>query len=469
MSNASSIDHVIMVVFENRSFDHLLGWMSHPKYGGSGAIEGLTGDLDAGTGELANPAYGNPALLKTFRPFFAEADETLATDLPHGRGEVHTQMAFTQVTNTFSMQGFAASYFHQNPMQAGPSATRPDCMRMLAPSAAPVTAFLARNYCVCDHWFTPIPTDTHPNRMMALAGYSEIEGTSSLEPDEDLVFDWAERKGIPWRVYSDDFSYMMCLGRRGVDVLAQRAINGSYRSFSSFARDYQFETKFPAITLIEPAFSDDPFATEPNDNHPPLQMGPGESFLLKIYNVFFGTRLARERFAKTLLLVYYDEHGGFFDHVSPLAVATPSGRTGSKAKWPTFTTTGPRVPAIAVSPLIDPGVFKGNLDHTSVLRFLGERFARDGLYSAEVTARHATPGAELRSAGDVVNRATPRAVPSPPNFGGFASVSFPSGRAAITDGQLAFLHARMAAQQDSTADLAQAHPDHFFGVTASPL
>jgi phospholipase C len=307
MSNSDAIEHVILVLLENRSFDHVLGWMSHPKYGGDTRIEGLTGDIDPGTGELVLENYRNPALLQTFRPFFVEVDEPLAGDLPHGRDEVTTQMAHSPVTGSFAMRGYAASYFHENPVQAGPFVTKPDCMRMLTPKAIPVTAFFARNFAVCDHWFTPIPTDTHPNRMMALSGYSEIEGTSTLEPDQFLVVDWAEENKVSWRVYSDDFSFMMCMKKgiafRGIEVLKERALNGKYRGFSAFAHDFQHDNDFPKVTLIEPAYSDDPFAMEPNDNHPPLPMGPGESLLLKLYSALLGTDLARKRFDKTLVLV----------------------------------------------------------------------------------------------------------------------------------------------------------------------
>lgn len=469
MSNSDAIEHVIVVLFENRSFDHLLGWMSHPSYGGNADIEGLTGAINPSTGELMADAYQNPALMQTFRPFFTEDDIPLAGDLPHGRDEVAQQLAHSPVTGSFLMRGFAASYFHENPVQAGPFVTKPDCMRMLTPKSIPVTSYLAKNYVVCDHWFTPIPTDTHPNRMMSLSGYSEIDGTSSLEPDQYLVVDWAEDKGIPWRVYSDDFSFMMCMKNqttgafRGINVLKERAINGKYRSFSSFAHDYQYDTSFPSVTLIEPSYLDDPLAMEPNDNHPPLPMGPGEAFLLKIYNVFFGTQLARDRFDKTLLLVYYDEHGGFFDHVEPLKLLTTSGRAGTATKWLSFTTTGPRVPAIVISPRVDPGVFKKNLDHTSLLRFLAERFTPGSEFNPEVTARHAagvTGG--LCSLGEVINRSDARSPAPPPTVGMLPTVSYPNGRPATTPGQQAFLDARIRFQQTATDDMAAAHPETFF-------
>jgi phospholipase C len=445
--------------------------MSHPKYGGDSRVEGLTGDIDPTTGELMGEAYQNPALLQTFRPFFTEEDVPLASDLPHGREEVARQMGMSPVTGSYSMRGFAASYFHEHPEQAGPYVTKPDCMRMMTPKAIPVTAFLAKNFMVCDHWFCAIPTDTHPNRMMALSGYTEIDGTSSFEPDQYLVVDWAEANNVPWRVYSDDFSFMMCLkdkttgALRGVNVLKERATNGKYRGFSSFAHDFQYDKDFPKVTLIEPAYSDDPLAMEPNDNHPPLPMGPGEAFLLKIYNAFFGTQLARERFNKTLMLVYYDEHGGFFDHVPPIKVLTPSGRAGTGTQWLSFSTTGPRVPAIVVSPRVNPGVFKNNMDHTSALRFLAERFTPSKPFNAEVTARH-TPraGEGLASLGNVIDRSDARAVPAPPSVGMLPTASYPNGRPAKTPGQEAFLNARKHFHEDAHDETAAAHPEAFFAL-----
>jgi phospholipase C len=469
MSKACAIEHVVLVLFENRSFDHLLGWLSHPRHDGNTAVEGLTGDVDLNTDELLCEDYRNPACFNIFRPYFVDKDEQLACDLPHGRDEVARQMAHSPVTGAYSMRGFAASFFHEHPEQAGPNVTKADCMRMLGPNAIPVTSFLARNFTVCDHWFSPIPTDTHPNRMMSLSGYTEIDGTSSLEPDQDLVIDWADRNGIGWRVYSEGFSYLMCLrdratgAMRGMSVLAQRATNGNCRSFASFAHDLQYDDDFPSLSLIEPGYSDDPFEMEPSDNHPPLQVGPGEAFLLKIYSAFFQTRLARQRLDKTLLLVYYDEHGGFFDHVPPLTVLTPSGRLGSNTNWPSFSTTGPRVPAIVVSPLADAGVFKQNLDHTSVLRFLAERFTPGKPFNDEVAKRHAPRIGGLVSLGNVITRSSPRPVPDPPAVGMLPTLSRPNGLPVTTPQQQAFAQAHHDLDQ---TQLAKVHPESFFARPA---
>ena len=458
-----AVKHVILVLLENRSFDHLLGWMSHPRYDNNSDVEGLSGAVDP-SGELQDPSYQNTALLRVFRPYFADQDEPLASDLPHGRDEVARQLAHSAVTGSRTMRGFASSYFHEYPALGGPNVTQVDCMRMLGPDAIPVTAFLARNFTTCDHWFAPIPTDTHPNRMMALSGYTEIQGTSTLEPDQELIVDWAQKNGVSWRLYSEGFSYLMCLrdasgALRGMKILEERAKGGTCRSFSSFARDLQDDPDFPSVTIVEPGYSDDPFETSPCDNHPPLPMGPGEAFLLKIYEAFFQTELARKRLDESVIVVYYDEHGGFFDHVPPLTVLTPSGRDGSATAWPSFTTTGPRVPAIVVSPLAEQGVFKQNLDHTSVLRFLAERFTPGVPFNPEVARRHAARVGGLSSLGGVLTRSTPRPVPNPPAVGMLRTVSRPNGAPVQTPQQEIFAAVHRELDQEQ---LAIAHPASLF-------
>lgn len=465
MANTDAIKHVILVLMENRSFDHLLGWMSHPRYDGNTDVEGLTGEVNQND-ELTTASYANPANFTSFRPYFYDKDEPLACDLPHGRDQVARQMAHSPVTGDFLMNGFASSYFNEHPEQAGPNVTRADCMRMLGPKAVPVTAFLARNFTVCDHWFSPIPTDTHPNRMMSLSGYTEIAGTSSLEPDQELVIDWADKNNISWRVYSEGFSYLVCLknrdtgAMRGLSVLAQRALpNGTFRNFSSFAKDLQNDADFPSVTILEPGYADDPFESEPSDNHPPLPMGPGEAFLLKIYSAFFKTELARKRFDQTIIVVYYDEHGGFFDHVKPLTILTPSGRLGTNTQWPSFTTTGPRIPGLVISPLAEQAIYKENLDHTSVLRFLAERFTPSVPFNPEVAKRHAPRTNGLTSLGNTITRSVPRAIPDPPSVGMLTTVSRPNGIPVTTEQQQLFAQAHAALDQEH---IATAHPESLF-------
>src|SRR2546426_6398995 len=91
---AGAVDTIVLVMLENRSFDHLLGWMSLPPYGNRTDIEGLKGRIDSTTRELTNPAYRNRARNQVWRPYMAEKDVCLASDLPHGRNGVRMQMHY---------------------------------------------------------------------------------------------------------------------------------------------------------------------------------------------------------------------------------------------------------------------------------------------------------------------------------------------------------------------------------------
>src|SRR5262249_10124242 len=264
------------------------------------------------------------------------------------------------------------------------------------------------------------------------------------------MFDWmTNNTEATWRVYSDGFSFCSLMLNRLPATLTDK---GHYRRFHDFANDFQNDPNFPQVVLIEPQFADDPFASVPHDNPPPFPIGPGEGFLLQIYQALCGTPAARRRWNETMLVVYYDEHGGFFDHVPPINVQTICGRDPGEPQWQTFLTTGPRVPAIVASPLVESGsVFKGNLDHTSVLRFLADKFTPGVPYDDRTRERHKS--GVLKSLGDVITRTTARETPDPPRLGPFQRIAFPSGRPALTPGQQAFLGARQKAHADHGDEL----------------
>jgi phospholipase C len=139
----------------------------------------------------------------------------------------------------------------------------------------------------------------------------------------------------------------------------------------------------PQVIIVEPSYNDGPHlgSDHPNDNHPPLAIGWGEEFLRRTYQAATANS---ERWEKTVLVYYYDEHGGFFDHVPPPATRYVTSGAPSR----TFESLGPRVPAVVVSPLVAAGsVSHALFDHTSVLQMLAERFTPGKPYSADVDQR----------------------------------------------------------------------------------
>jgi phospholipase C len=190
------------------------------------------------------------------------------------------------------------------------------------------------------------------------------------------------------------------------------------------------------VIFIEPEYSDSPvhFGWTPNDNHPPTAMGPGENFLRDIYKLLTKDG---DKWKRTLLLAMHDEHGGFFDHVSPLAISAPL-PPGALYQVP-FGSTGPRVPALAASPWIPPStVFKGSMDHTSILQLLAEKFDGSPDYNEEV-ARRRESGIQSVSALLAQTLDRPRAdVPSPPEDTIVSPVALKPVLEPQTDSQQAF-------------------------------
>src|SRR5579864_7745398 len=153
-----------------------------------------------------------------------------------------------------------------------------------------------------------------------------------------------------------------------------------FRRFDNFAGDWMTEQDMPSVIFIEPEYTDGPHAVA-NDDHPPTGVTQGQAFLAEVYSALIANPT---RWARTAMIVTYDEHGGFYDHVPPLDIPTSIPGHGPT---PIFITTGVRVPGFVISPLVEPGsVYPGPLDHTSILQFIADKFGA-GFYSPAVANR----------------------------------------------------------------------------------
>lgn len=359
---------IVVVMMENRSFDHVLGYLALPQFGGRNDVEGLQN-------YETDPAFANFYDHQVYRPFSA-TDGPLPSDLPHARHEVTTQLAFRGKRAT--MSGFVQAYVEltksivQNPPVLG----------YMTPSDVFMSNFFARNFLICDHWFAPLPADTQPNRAVALTGCSLIDDTKArIIPYRDLVLDWLTQHEVTWRVYHSGLSFFLLFG------LMDLVLGEKFRNIRDLPGDLANDDteEIPQVIFIEPEYNDSPvhFGNIPNDNHPPLAIGPGEHFLRDIY----ATLSTSPHWANMMLIVTYDEHGGYFDHVPPRPVKSgiPAGAQYSDP----FLTTGVRVPAMIASPFVKSGsCYSGTLDHTSILQLFAEKFAGDRRkYSEDVSIR----------------------------------------------------------------------------------
>jgi phospholipase C len=390
----AKVDTIVILMMENRSFDHLYGSLSLPSFGNRTDVMGLTSLLDisyANSLPSDQPAY----------PFIA-TDGPFLADLPHNRGAVHDQLAFSD-TGAPTMSGFASAY-----LKAAPTSglIRPAPMGILPPAAAPMSAFLAEHYTLCDQWFAAIPTSTFPNRLMAMCGDTVSDETvSTIVKDQKTIYHYLTELGVRWRVYHQGLPFLILMP--GVwQFLSETKY---FRRLSSLAEDAQNESDdtWPQVIFIEPEYYDSPIrlSAQPCDNHPPLPMAYGEAFLRQAY-----LALSRSRhWPKTVMIYTYDEHGGFFDHVAPLKV--PQGAPAGQ--YPPFQTTGPRVPAVIVSPMAGARARHDRLDSTSILYLLAERFGDpSNPLTPSVTSRQL---AGISSVSAVLDATLARtSVPDPP-------------------------------------------------------
>ncbi|HYO73956.1 MAG TPA: alkaline phosphatase family protein [Archangium sp.] len=391
MAALDELRTIVILMLENRSFDHMLGHLS---------LENPQSDVDGLRNPDTNPRYANVFQNRVYRPFLIGDESSVIRDPPHSRHLVNVQMARSSSGKKFRMSGFVDAYFQYTQHQA----EHPPPMGYFDSNGAWMTSFLAREYCACDRWFTPLPTDTQPNRCMAFTGTTLIEDTGSrLIPHREHVFDWLNQHGVRWRVYHDGPPFFLLFGR------FHELVGMKYRPMSELAHDILHEPpdQAPQVIFLEPRYFDFFWSdAPPNCNHPTARVDHGEALLHRVYTTLTSNPA---KWARTLFIHTYDEHGGFFDHVPPLPIDNPP-PPGAHFTEP-FRTTGPRVPGLLVSPWVQPGkAFHGNVDHTSILQLLAEKFGSGPEdYSASVNHRRAQG---IRSLSEALT-ATPAQRPIP--------------------------------------------------------
>jgi phospholipase C len=334
------ITRVVVLMMENHSFDRVLGWMKKD----NPAIEGVDPD-NRGT----NPDYPDSAVT-----VFQEEtrNRNIANDPGH---DLHNVLG--QIDN--ANKGFVTDFVKMYPQAALPE--RQEIMGYYPYGFLPATHFLAYNFVVCDHWFSSLPGPTWPNRFFvhsgtSLGNFDMPEGVFHLAAhlyDQRTVYDELDDAHIDWRIYHGDFPQSLLMVHQ-LDKLDH------YRKFDQWIPDVQ-AGNLPPYVFIEPSY----FGTEENDQHPPQDIMRGD---LLVATVFNSLRANQKLFEETLLIVLYDEHGGFFDHVAPPATIPPDDHTGKFA----FNRLGVRVPAILVSPWLDRGFIATEFDHTSILKMASQ-------------------------------------------------------------------------------------------------
>jgi len=204
----AGVEHLVVVMMENRSFDHMCGYLNLPPWNAMRpAVDGVSLD-PAWIARYTNMLDG-----RQFPPY--AFTERRIDDPPHTRPTSAMQLG-TSAGAAGPMTGFVASYAQRKQRPRSLS----HVMGYYTAPELPIFDFFARNFTVCDRWFSPLPAGTQPNRLMALAGFSKLGDNAPLYlPDQDLVYDWLNERGIRWRVYHDGIVPFIGLMRKWMQTI----------------------------------------------------------------------------------------------------------------------------------------------------------------------------------------------------------------------------------------------------------
>jgi phospholipase C len=346
-SLAGVIDHVVVLMFENRSFDHLLGFMKSPDY----AIDGLDGTEY----NLENPADPTSAVVRVSKD--APLGPDPSPDPNHNLPDVTIQLYGSPQVSPAPVEhnnGFVFDYAQITGNAGAPSHR---IMRCHDPAGLPALTTLAREFALCDHWFSSVPGPTWPNRLFLHAATSD--GSIDNNPrDYDMpsIFQHLASHGQSWKVYFHDVPQALALS-------GLRSSRGNFVHFDdAFQQDCTNGT-LPNYAFVEPRYFDFLWL-KANDQHPPHSVVPGEQLLASVYQPLRASPL----WERSALIVTWDEHGGIYDHVLPPPTVNPDGKI---APGFAFDRLGVRVPAVIASPWIPRGrIDHRQYEHASVPAFL---------------------------------------------------------------------------------------------------
>ena len=448
------IQHIFVLMLENRSFDHMLGFSGST---GTDAVSGSSTSINglalAGTSlrQLARswqrnsvsgivlrqegkwpppPPISIRALLSSSisntlngHSFTVTqpADYAMPVDPAHefpdvlvqlcGQGAVYPSGGpYPATVNT----GFVASY-----AGSGGQSSPGEIMKCYDPTQLPVLNALAREFVVCDNWHASMPGPTWPNRFFAhaassggldhspsssdIAGWDTIDG---FDFQNGTIFDRMNSHNVNWRIYAgDDFPVTLAL--KGINVF-------DINDYGDFAGDVA-QADYPAsYTFIEPSYghfwSDFKCGTS---QHPLDDVTRGETLIKATYEAVRNSPLWKS----SLIIIMWDEHGGFYDHLPPSAAVAP-GDTASdddnNQHGFTFQQYGPRVPAVMVSPFIPRNLIDHRLyDHASIPATLEVCFGLSPMTQRDANANNLMPLVTL----SVPRVDTPTTLPGPAQSG----------------------------------------------------
>jgi phospholipase C len=338
----SGIDHIVIVTMENRSFDHFFGWLPNA----NGIPAGLSYPDASG---VQHPVY-------SLAPDYTGCGHPDPDHSYVGSRTCHANGAMNGFLLDSSNDIYCISYYNATDI--------------------PFYAALAQSYTACDNWHAAILGPTFPNRMFIWAAQTD-RLTDSFGPSSlPTIFDALGKANVSHRYYFNNPPFLALWGFKYIF---------STSLFSNFLSDAA-SGNLPSVSFVDPIYTvlDDGTG---NDDHPHADIRNGDAFLSQVYRALAtGTK-----WAKTVLIVMFDEWGGFFEHVAPPRVVSPANSPDTDLQNGAALL-GFRVPTVIASPFTKRIAGQANLvnhnlyDHTAALKLIEWRFGLPPL-----TARDASP------------------------------------------------------------------------------
>ena len=327
------IDTIVVVMMENRSFDHYLGTLP--------GVDGLR------PGMFNPDADGNPV------PIFDLGRDVIADPDPD-----HSWNGGRRQMNGGAMDGFVVTTGSHEPMGYYTSATIPW-----------MQAF-ASAYATCDRWFCSHLGNTWPNRhyVHAAQDFGMTSNSTDTPAGVTTIYDLLDAAGVSWKYYFIDLPFLATYPDRFPQWLAE----GRIGTFADYLAD-ALAGRLPNVAIVDPAF----FV---NDDHPPADIQLGQRFLADAHDAL----ALGPHWPTSALFVTYDEWGGFFDHVVPpkFADLRPSADLQQDHSQAGF-----RVPTVIAGPWVRRNaVVHAEMEHTSITRFIEWRFGLDAMTPRDASA-----------------------------------------------------------------------------------
>lgn len=387
------IEHLVVLMLENRSFDHILGFY-RPAPGGQ-APAGLTGNESNAFDPFATSGPGSERVAVSR---WAGEDGYITDPGPqHEHADAMVNLFGTESpapgaepTNAGFLSRYASLDVGGQPLARDLAARVMGCFDTAV--QLPALQALAESFVILDHWFSSLPGPTWPNRFFAHCATSGGHFESPTDPEAawsvscsggdsrfgmPTIFESLAAAGRDFRVYYHDIPQALALSRL-------HAYRERFFHYTAFVRDAQAGT-LPAYTFIEPAYFAVPvLGLAANDMHPSHDVRRGDALIADVY----GALRASPLWASSALLVLWDEHGGFYDHVPPPMAVCPDAASDQSSF--DFRRLGVRVPALLASPWVDKGVVDSSVyDHASIPATVKAIFGTKGFLSKRDAA--ATP------------------------------------------------------------------------------